>query len=669
MYGSCTCFEGFTAAADCSLRSCPYDYAWTDKATADDTAHAKAECSNRGLCDRVEGECVCMEGFTGKACERSACDFNCYGVGSCVSMRSFASKSYSSLSEQFEYATPWDATKLHGCVCDDPYSSFDCAQRSCPLGDDPLTTGQVNAAQVLKCMAPSGSFVLYFDGKPTGTINAKWQEEHVKAALEEATTIEEVTVAFSVSNGTVCQTDSVNVVTITFVQNFGVLPPLVAFTSDLEGTVTIAAGGPAIQDTKKVKYFSVVGTKEADLCSNRGICDTSTATCVCVETNFDSYSSSDGYGNEGVRGDCGKADTTVSTCPGEIECNSQGVCDPDTFRCACEDGWRGADCSLRTCPSGLSWKSYPSADDVAHDTMAVCSDGGTCDVDTGYCTCGTLFSGAACERLACPGGFLSTCNGHGRCLSMYELALAADENGDATDYVYGSDPNAGETWDARRAYGCECDEGYSGYDCTLRSCPTGDDPGTYDQVQERQILRCDADGGSFALTFRQQQTAAIAWNATASEVELALEQLSTITQLSVAFHPAASAGACSIAETVTIVLDFVTEHGDLPDVTADVSLLVHSLNGAVVGTGTLAVFVDGDATGDDDGDDAVTTSVKGTTEEVECSNRGICDTVSGTCTCFKGYTSSDGAGNMGTQADCGHRSLCTAAWCANYATS
>ena len=63
-------------------------------------------------------------------------------------------------------------------------------------------------------------------------------------------------------------------VTITFVQNFGVLPPLVAFTSDLEGTVTIAAGGPAIQDTKKVKYFSVVGTKEADLCSNRGICDT-----------------------------------------------------------------------------------------------------------------------------------------------------------------------------------------------------------------------------------------------------------------------------------------------------------------------------------------------------------------------------------------------------------
>ena len=63
----------------------------------------------------------------------------------------------------------------------------------------------------------------------------------------------------------------------------------------------------------------------------------STATCVCVETNFDSYSSSDGYGNEGVRGDCGKADTTVSTCPGEIECNSQGVCDPDTFRCACDE--------------------------------------------------------------------------------------------------------------------------------------------------------------------------------------------------------------------------------------------------------------------------------------------------------------------------------------------
>lgn len=41
--------------ADCSLRVCPYDVAWNDMPTATDTAHALAECSNRGNCNRLSG--------------------------------------------------------------------------------------------------------------------------------------------------------------------------------------------------------------------------------------------------------------------------------------------------------------------------------------------------------------------------------------------------------------------------------------------------------------------------------------------------------------------------------------------------------------------------------------------------------------------------------------
>ena len=44
----------------------------------------------------------------------------------------------------------------------------------------------------------------------------------------------------------------------------------------------------------------------------------------------------------------------------------------------------------------------------------------------------------------------------------------------------------------------------------------------------------------------------------------------------------------------------------------------------------------------------------GTTEFVVCSNRGICDYNSRQCTCFDGFTSSDGLGATGNRGDCGH---------------
>ncbi len=246
------------------------------------------------------------------------------------------------------------------------------------------------------------------------------------------------------------------------------------------GKVLISADGLTVfTDGAGNQAISIKGTKENDICANRGTCSTTDGLCACYATNGDAYDSSDGYGAAGTRGDCGfiKTGSSVSSCPGDTPCSGHGVCvkTNNAYRCDCAIGWLNGDCSGRMCPKDLSWFSYPSSDNVAHNNYAECSDMGICDPSTGTCTCRTGFFGSACQYMGCGGGTGNPCNGHGRCLSMYELSLIADNNGDSTSITYGSDPNNQYTWDAQKIFGCSCDEGYYGYDCSQKKCVTGDD--------------------------------------------------------------------------------------------------------------------------------------------------------------------------------------------------
>lgn len=170
-----------------------------------------------------------------------------------------------------------------------------------------------------------------------------------------------------------------------------------------------------------------------------------------------------------------------------------------------------------------------STNDRAHD-LAECSNKGTCNRATGECECQKWFEGGACERISCPQVLGNTCNGHGKCLNMYQLALLTEDNGDATDITYGAIPNDPATWDFNKMYGCYCDEGFQGYDCSERVCPTGDDITTTGQNKEVQVFHClSSDGtGTFRLKFRQGLTATISATASAADLEEALENLDQI---------------------------------------------------------------------------------------------------------------------------------------------
>lgn len=157
LYSRCECFEGWGAktdittyrAPDCSARVCPSGTSWGDVPQRNGDAHNLAECSDRGICDRLTGKCKCAAGYEGSACQRLKCPNNCSGHGICVTMERLATKSTgfplsnfdttyqsSNVSKQllflfyFSYlmdvlhivmsqsSQAWDSLMVVGCLCE-----------------------------------------------------------------------------------------------------------------------------------------------------------------------------------------------------------------------------------------------------------------------------------------------------------------------------------------------------------------------------------------------------------------------------------------------------------------------------------------------------------------------------------------------------------------------
>jgi len=134
--------------------------------------------------------------------------------------------------------------------------------------------------------------------------------------------------------------------------------------------------------------------------------------------------------------------------------------------------WRRSFPSLAagTCPYGNAWIDDPVAINTAH-RMAECSNAGSCDRSTGQCVCFPGYEGKACARTQCP----NDCSGRGTCQSAKQFAADQDEagtdiSGSAITVTYSA------AWDSRKMFGCKCEEGFRGPDCSLIECPSGPDP-------------------------------------------------------------------------------------------------------------------------------------------------------------------------------------------------
>lgn len=339
----CHCDDGWNGgAADCSMRSCPLGRAWADKASGLDTAHAYAECSNNGICDRSSGTCKCFSGFSGSSCQRSTCGpSDCGDHGKCTTIDEMhrlygpslsQSKSLGVPQDIFQRYANWEANSTTGCVCDMGRFGADCSLIMCPKGNDPLQAAYVTgvgrtihisaATPVMPTELTGLGFRFSFNGfsfyiSPHKMATRSWNSSHCAAAFSSLPNIEKATcsdVIYDVakaSNGwqwTLTTTATLisypmmpvenNIFTNNGLANQGVLGCDTALLHGVNNSLTIHTGAPFLNATCTISDTTDTTLKlpEYTMCSNRGLCNFFTGSCYCLEgftnPNCDTYRTS-----------------------------------------------------------------------------------------------------------------------------------------------------------------------------------------------------------------------------------------------------------------------------------------------------------------------------------------------------------------------------------------
>jgi len=286
----------------------------------------------------------------------------------------------------------------------------------------------------------TGTYKISIGSVESGTIAKDADTSTTQTAIDAITAAAgDITAAVdcTVSTNTICE------VTLTFAKNVGDQPIVSLVTAGL--TITTAVIQPS-ETTKGVKSsLAAAGLGIDNANRNEGDLTTHTAGMIDGTSSFE----------------------------GALSLYTADV-----------PAWTGADCSLRTCPTGMAWAAAPQAAND-HTSRQECSGVGECDRKTGTCKCNAPYTGVGCRRTMCP----NDCNGHGSCKSQSEIANMASHDAEGDISKQYSTPGMSDSqvdaftgakydgaFDSEAQYGCVCDGLWHGPDCSLKACSSSSDP-------------------------------------------------------------------------------------------------------------------------------------------------------------------------------------------------